>query len=287
MRDNGVFHYIILIFIVILLAFFLLVSVWAAYNDASEGQVMFKPRAYLPVVNVAKHNGNMARNGGFEAGLECNVRWWEWSTGEVSEECFTETRTPEEWVGWWVNGRPCDLNEVFVSGRPEIRLAEPLPDPLRIYEGQQALTFFSFWRCHYGGVYQVVDVVPGRFYRAEVYAHHWSSYCSYKPHDPPHDKECRNPVPWWSKTRVGLDWQAKQNYDSLSLVWGEGEEIYGVYGDAIKSPVVQAVFPLMTVWIESNASWPYKHNDWYADAVRVYEVMPAESEFSTMGDEER
>ena len=89
-----------------------------------------------------------------------------------------------------------------MTGKPEWRTIH-WPYTRRIRTGDAALQFFTFWRCHYAGVFQRVEVDPDAdfLYYAEVYGVSMYTNCSSKPYQPPWERDldgdgyCDYPLP--------------------------------------------------------------------------------------------
>ena len=202
----------------------------------------------------------LLENGGFEDGWHLATAFWTLWGGPYHDQ-YQEITPPEDWTAWWHEGPLCSGTPDWHMGRPEVRVISG-PDQERIHSGEQAVQWLTYWRCHSGGLLQQVDVKPGHYYDFSVYGHAWYSRCSTRPHDPPYDTDCRTRIYWaqdW--LRVGIDPTGGIDPMGPAVVWGEAQEIYGVYDEALTTGRVQAQGDRITVIVWSEASHPLKHND--------------------------
>lgn len=202
-------------------------------------------------------------NPGFEEGWHLATTFWTPEGGPFYNQ-YQEITPPKGWTAWWREGFPCAGG--WLTRRPEVRVISEIPDAERVRSGEQATQWFTFWGCHSGGLYQQVAVIPGHSYTFSVYAHAWYSRCSNRPHDPPYDTDCKTRIYWaqdWLS--VGIDPTGGIDPMGPSVVWGERQQIYGVYGPPLEVERVRAQGPILTVFVRSEASHPLKHNDFYLD----------------------
>ena len=210
-------------------------------------------------------------NGGFEGGWGRETAYWTVEGGPYDTE-FGEVFTPEGWVTWWREGFECAGTADWVTGRPEVKVITRVPDGARVRSGERAVQWFTFWRCHEGGLYQRVPAVPGKVYSARAFGHSWYSRCSSRPHGPPLDTDCETEIGWahdWLS--VGIDPMGGVDPLAASVVWGEEREVYGEYDDVGLQVDVVAEGEWVTVFLRAEASHPLKHNDVYWDDVAVWE----------------
>lgn len=213
-------------------------------------------------------------NPSFEGGWTRDTLYWTPEGGPFNTE-FGEIATPEGWVSWWREGFPCPGTDKFALGRPEVKVIDldaGFPDPTRVRTGSKAAQWFTFWRCHFGGLLQRVTAEPGQLYSVSAYVHSWYSRCSERPNDPPYDSDCKTPIVWaWDRVSVGIDPTGSTDPVALSVIWGEEQEIYGRYGRPVAVWNVQAQADHVTVFLRSRASHPLKHDDLYWDDVVLLE----------------
>ena len=57
-----------------------------------------------------------------------------------------------------------------------------------------------------------------------------------------------------------------------AVVWGERQQVYGLYGPSLEVERVQAQGPIATVFVMSEASHPLKHADFYMDDAMLRDV---------------
>lgn len=220
---------------------------------------------------AAREPALLLENGDFEGGWHRATAYWTPEGGPYHTE-FGEVAPPAGWTAWWREGFLCAGTDGYRLGRPEVKVISG-PDAERIRSGEQAVQWFTFWRCHEGGLLQQVAVEPGRYYVFSVYAHSWFSNCSHRPHDPPYDYDCATPIGWahdWLS--VGIDPTGGIDPLGPSVVWGQAQEVYGVYGEPLETGRVQAQGETLTVFVRSEASHPLKHADFYIDDALLRDV---------------
>ena len=212
-------------------------------------------------------------NGGFEGGSHRATIFWTPGGGPYKDYEFGEIDGPNGWIPWWLEGFDCSGTPDWQTGRPEVKVITAVPDAERVRSGEQAVQWFTFWRCHTGGLLQQVGVEEGRYYAFSVYAHAWFANCDSRPHDAPYDYDCVTPIDWaQDRLSVGIDPTGSIDPRAPSVVWGTAQEIYGVYSDRLTTGRVQAQGPTMTVFVESEASRPLKHCDFYIDDAVLRDV---------------
>lgn len=203
-------------------------------------------------------------NGGFEEGWHGATAYWTPGGGPYYDG-FNEIMSPEGWTTWWREGFPCLGTSDWRTGRPEVRVISG-PDPERIHGGARAVQWFTFWRCHDGGLLQQVEVKPGHYYALSAYAHSWYSQCSTKPHNPPLETDCVTPITWAQDyLSVGIDPTGGTDPMGSAVVWGAEREIYGIYDEPLTVGRIRALTETITVFVKSEASHPLKHVDNYWD----------------------
>lgn len=216
----------------------------------------------------------LLRNGGFEGGTSRDTLYWTLTGGPYSTQ-FGEINGPEGWIAWWHEGPPCSGTPDYRLGRPEVKVISG-PDPERIRSGEQAVKWFTFWHCHRGGLLQRVQVEPGHCYQFSVYAHSWFSNCDLRPHyDLPLDYDCdrEDPILWaqdWLS--VGIDPTGGIDPMASTVEWGTPLQEYGRYGRRLTTERILAEGYWITVIIESEASHPLKHDDFYIDDAVLRDV---------------
>ncbi|HID22544.1 MAG TPA: M23 family metallopeptidase, partial [Planctomycetaceae bacterium] len=232
----------------------------------------------------------MLRNGSFETPWEdggTNRVLIFHTDGRVESTARDNTFSPPGWTVWYKHGLPIEHDPANQVGwaQPETRLLPPQPvGPRRVLDGDWAFLLFTFFRIHDAGLFQVVDVEPGREYRLVAHAHAWSNHdAGPHPDDPdwsegagrgPFDRPASAPdVPVEAKNftfQIGLDPTGGLNPYASSVAWSPPRHVYNEYGRF--EVEAEAVGPKMTVFLRSRAQWPYKHNDAYWDAVSLNPV---------------
>lgn len=201
---------------------------------------------------------NLLYNASFEENELGNCVWYD-ENGKHTD-CPQEVRPPNHWTAWWFNQWP---NVCYPHKTGQIELSRFNTDPFRIIHGNWSLKYFTFFRCHWAGILQQVEL-PSGTYSASVKAQAWYSSCSSKPYAKgnPLDENC-NPAPWANLTiRIGIGTgdDPRQN-----VVWSLPVEGYNEWVTAQTPPVF--IGGLVTVFIESRSDAPLKHNDVYLDDV--------------------
>lgn len=231
--------------------------------------------AVIIAISVTRSN-SLAKpslvNGGFEGGWHQATAYWTPEGGPYHTK-FSEVAPPEGWTAWWREGFPCAGAPDWETGRPEVRVVSTVPDPARVHGGGQAVQWFTFWRCHDGGLLQQVAVEEGHYYSLRAFGHAWYSNCSHRPHDPPYDYDCATPIGWahdWLS--VGIDPTGGIDPLGPSVVWGEAREVYGIYGEPLTVERVQAQGGTITLFLGSEATHPLKHADSHWDDVALLDV---------------
>jgi len=226
---------------------------------------------------------NMLKNPGFEGG---------WTRRTHTGQEYGEIVVPDGWTAYWREDKsvPHDPANPNGYGRPEMHVINrevPFLDPLRILSGERSLKFFTFFRIHDAGVYQVVDgFTPGQRVMATGWAHGWSSAqddarCSDGAHvgcgpvvleegAPGLDDGDRNMT-----FRIGIDPAGGTDPWAESVIWGPGRHIYNAYAQIPELEVV-AEAEVVTVFVRSSVLWPFKHCDAYVDDMQLEVVGQAE-----------
>ena len=232
--------------------------------------------------------GNLIVNGGFEEIWNDNhdaivVQ----PSGECSTEQVGNIFSPMHWTTWFVHIESSD-HEVALA-QPEVRDAWRSHDPRRVFEGDKGILFFTFFKKHFGGFMQQVEVERGREIVLGAKAHAWSNS-----KDGPHPDDA-----FWSEGAgyssgyrlegnapdddwknflfsVGIDPTGGTNPMADTVVWGHGAHIYNEYQD-VPAVSVQAKSNVVTVFLRSSTMWAFKHNDAYWDnAWLVYNDVPVD-----------
>lgn len=223
----------------------------------------------LALVLVFLPTAPVIMNPGFEEGWHRAAAYWTPTGGPYHDE-FNEVAPPEGWTAWWREEFLCSGTSDWRTGRPEVRVIDD-SDPKRIHSGSQATKWFTFWRCHEGGLYQQVTVEAGKYYTLKAFGHSWFSNCSHRPHDAPYDYDCTTPINWaHSWLSVGVD--PTGGTDPADVLWGTAQEVYGVYGEPLVVEHVWSQGGEVTVWLRSEASHPLKHCDVYWDDVTLLDT---------------
>ena len=211
-----------------------------------------------------------------------------WTRKTHTGQEFGELFVPEEWTAYWKEGKPVphDPTNQNGYGRPEVHVINaepPFLDPLRIYNGNRSLKLFTFYRIHWAGLYQRVEVTPGSLIKFSGFAHAWSSTKD----DAKKSDGITTPESFMEGTagltdaqrnftfRVGIDPYGMNDPYSANIVWGKGKHIYNKF-DQIPEVETTAISKYVTVFVQSEVLYPFKHCDFYADHMQFEEIPGSE-----------
>jgi len=202
-----------------------------------------------------------------------------WTRQTHTGQEFGEIFVPEGWTAFWREGGevPHDPDNLNGYGRPEMHVINREPpyfDPPRIYEGNQALKLFTFYRIHDAGYYQRVEVQPGAVCNLSVLAHAWSST-----NDDPHTSDTEGDAAYNMAFMVGIDPYGETDPWDDSIIWSKPCYIYDQY-HVTETIIATAQADHITVFIRSIVRYPFKHCDAYFDNVQfsVQNNVPIELE---------
>lgn len=190
---------------------------------------------------------NLLVNGGFDGEFEA---WLGQSSVVVGE-------------GWTPFYRPHGQEDDDSTNRkPEWKPAAGHPS--RVHSGENAQQWFNFYGTNrHAGVYQRVQVVPGRALELRAWAQCWSSS----------DDEPTSGGPQGDgdlQVRVGVDLAGRELPDSADVIWAPW---FKPYDEWMELSLLALVPPgeWVTVYLSSRSNYPVKHNDCYFDDVRLYQ----------------
>jgi hypothetical protein len=194
--------------------------------------------------------------------------YYETERGEVS--------APADWKVWYYHDeRPPmhDPDNQVGYAEPEARLA---PHDGRYISPPYGYVMFTFYKIGEGGLYQQVEVEPGKRYRFSVHAHAWSSNS-----DDPSYSEVAGNSGYFKLSglvddhalenftfSVGVDPTGGTNPYASSVIWGTGAHIYNKFHEVPPVEFV-AVRSTATVFLYHTVLWPFKHNDAYYDNAKL------------------
>jgi len=231
-------------------------------NPASahtEAEDPFPYLIYLPLVERHEWVDAPLNNGSFEGGT------WH---GTHSGITYDNIRVPESWTAFWLEGGDQEF------GRPEMEVIsredERYLNPLRVYEGDHALKWFTFYRNGDAGVYQRIAAVDGAWYRARAYVHVW-----YSTEDNPHISQWRdgegqvhpivNGDPGMA-AMIGIDPTGGTDPYAPTVIW-QSANIYDQFAPLEVVTVARGQF--VTLFLRTTTLYPFKHCDAYWDAVTL------------------
>jgi len=207
-----------------------------------------------------------------------------WTRKTHTGQEWGEIYVPSEWTAYWKEGLPVphDPTNQNGYGRPEAQVINkeaPFLDPPRIYSGSRSFKLFTFYRVHWAGLYQRVEVTPGSLIRFSGFAHAWSS----TEDSAKKSTGVTSPESFMEGTagltdaqrnftfRVGIDPYGMNDPWSKNIIWGKGKHIYNKF-DQIPEVEVTAISKYITVFVQSEVLYPFKHNDFYCDDMRFEEI---------------
>lgn len=178
-----------------------------------------------------------------------------------------ELQVAAGWTPWWIE----DPNHDPTWARPEWKKAEGQFYPNRVREGATSQQYFTFYKSHYGGMYQQVSgVTPGTPYRFGIWVQIWSSL---------EDDPLNSVGPGDPRFEIGIDptgaANAGQNHPPASVVWTGPADMWDVIDRWHFMAIdVTAESSTITVYIRSNPQYATKHNDIYLDAAQLISLGP-------------
>ena len=221
---------------------------------------------YLPLVERHQWVDAPLYNGNFEG-----ATWHRTHTGITYDNILV----PESWTAFWLEGSSGDRE----FGRPEMEVIPrqaPYLEPLRVYEGDHALKWFTFWRNGDVGVYQRIAAVDGAWYRARAYVHVW-----YSTEDPDPNKGI-DPISQWRDddgqvhpivdgdpgmtAMIGVDPAGGTDPHAPTVIW-QSANIYDQFAPLEVVTVARGQF--VTLFLRTTTLYPFKHCDAYWDAVTL------------------
>jgi hypothetical protein len=208
---------------------------------------------------------NLLSNGGFEGGA-----WRQTFNGSE----YGEISVPIGWTAFW------DVT----MGRPEMKVIQavaPYLDPPRVFEGKQAVQWFTFYRTHDAGLFQRVSLPAGSTLELSALAHVW-----YSQRDDPHKSEYHKdsaPDVWYQFTEadpgmqvmLGIDPTGGMDWNAASVRWAIENYYDQPWEIALQ---VEDCGAAVTVFLRTITAWPFKHCDAYWDDVRLEIVADPEPE---------
>jgi hypothetical protein len=229
---------------------------------------------------------NLLRNGAFEMdwGVDQSHRCLVIPFDDHPYECPVDNIfTPPGWVTWLIH-------EPGKWDQPEVRDAWASADPHRVHAGLKATLLFTFWRRHWAGFYQQVQVTPGDEILLSAYAHAWSNTnlpghpdCTDKARCsagagtqpfaiPTADAPPPTGDPWRDAIhnftfKIGIDPTGGTHPLADTVIWGTPYHIYNTFHRLTVEAVAQA--ETITVFLSSVTQWPFKHNDAYWDSAEL------------------
>ena len=208
-----------------------------------------------------------------------------WTRKTHTGQEFGEIFVPEGWTAYWKEGKPVphDPTNPNGYGRPEMHVINkeaPFLDPPRIHSGNRSVKLFTFFRIHFAGLYQRVQVTPGSTIKLSGFAHAWSS----NQNDAKKSDGVTTPESFLEGTiglsdaqrnftfRVGVDPYGMDDPWSKDIVWGNGKHIYNKF-DAIPTVEVPTTSKFVTVFVQSEVLYPFQHCDSYIDFIQFEEIQ--------------
>jgi LysM repeat protein len=126
--------------------------------------------------------------------------------------CST-AQTANGWKPWWVKERPTDVN-------PEFKPAQRNVAGNRVYSGERAAQYFSFWTTHKAGLRQTVNVPAGATVQFSVWGHAWLQE---------EDNSFVSDFAGTPNMRIGIDPSGGSSPYSPAIVWSEYKQAFDTY----------------------------------------------------------
>jgi len=164
------------------------------------------------------------------------------------------------WRPFWTEGDPPQEPQQGPCAMPEYK---PLPrslDARRVVDGDTAQCWFLNWKVMDAGIYQVVDVTEGKWYRFSVSAQAWC--------DKDNDPALSRGEMYLS---LGIDPEGESSPFRVGVQWSPWKWV-GPDHKRFESLEVQAQKPAITVCIRTWNKWKLRHNDVYVDAALLETV---------------
>ena len=196
---------------------------------------------------------NLLRNPSFEG----NYSAWQIQYGTA--------QMAADWTPWWIE----DENHDPVWAQPEYKPAEKQFFSNRVLDGERAQQWFTFYKSHYGGLYQQISgVTPGNTYRFSVYAQAWSSA----------ESTIESVTPGDPRFEIGISptGDAQPGFiggPPINVEWSGLAPMSGIIDQwQLMTIDVVAQSSTITVYMKANPQWALKHNDIYVDAASLVDM---------------
>jgi hypothetical protein len=161
------------------------------------------------------------------------------------------------WVPFWSLGDPPQEKGQGPCAMPEYKALPTSVDARRVADGDVAQCWFLNWKVMDAGVYQVVGVKEGEWYRFSALAQAWCD----KGNDP---RVSRGEM----YVALGIDPYGRQEPFGMGVLWSRWEWV-GPEHLLLGSPIVQAQKAEITVMVRAWNKWKLRHNDVYVDAAAL------------------
>lgn len=137
------------------------------------------------------------------------------------------------------------------------------------------MRFFTFWRDHDGGFYQVVEgLEPGTKVKFSAYAEGWSC-------DEVNENATSCGDEWSMFFRVGIEPNGAVNPFSPNMVWSAKTLSHNNYGLIGPVEAVVGESGKVVVFLRSKTKWAYKHQDAYWDDAKLVALGPSATPTNT------
>lgn len=198
---------------------------------------------------------------------------------------YPEIEVPAGWTAFWEEDAS-DPDPARWYYRPEMKVIHnepPYLDPPRVFEGNQAVQWFGFYKKVAAGLMQTVALTPGHHYRFSVHVQAW-----YSQRDDPHLSEWEAADGDWRvlldgdeglEFWLGLDYAGRGDPFEPEVIWIGPFRYYEDFAPATMSFV--ALNPTATLFIMSRAQDPFKHCDSYIDDAQLEDITPPDECYGT------
>lgn len=204
---------------------------------------------------------NLLTNPGFEGQYGSYVPETAQELADCPLNICTTAQVPSGWKPWWVKERPTDVN-------PEFKPATRDVSGNRVYSGDRASQYFSFWSTHKAGLRQTVTVPAYAVVEFSVWGHAWMTES---------DSSMVSDFAGTPNMRIGIDPTGGTNVYSPSIVWSGMKQVYDAYQPFSVRAQAQGdrvtVFTFSAPSVNPNSpEFGFKHTDIYWDEASLVVV---------------
>lgn len=172
-----------------------------------------------------------------------------------------ELQVSQGWAPFWTEGNPPAEMSQGPCARPEWKNATVAIDARRVHSGAQAQQWFTFYKVHWGGVYQKAAVTKGSTYELSAWATAWSNNV---------DDPAQSPGEIYLS--LCIDPYGRSNAWDQGVICTPWEWVTNSYEQVTTAPI-RAEANTITVYLMSWAKYRLKHDDMYVDDVALVQTQ--------------